>query len=381
MVLALFGDLQSYLKVDAVNIDNHVFKLHYKGTVLILLAASLVVVGNQYIGDPIDCMSGEISGDTMDTYCWIHSTFSIPERWVGKQGLDNAHPGVAPLEVNGREPRYHKYYQWVCFVLVLQAGLFYAPRFIWKSAEDGKMKMLVADMSDPDYVTNKVAKRDRIDLIVKYMRDYRGQHVKYSLRFFICEVLNFVNIVGQIFLMDRFLGGEFSMYGLDVLGFTEMEARDRADPMAVVFPKVTKCTFRKYGPSGTIENHDGLCVLPLNIINEKIYTFLWFWFIIVSAVTGLYLMYRAFILAGSGLRVALIQARTGRSFSKDKVVDIIEDKSLNRLQQIGDFFLLYLISKNLDEVTNQELLEAIHSDLFPTNQIKLQDASNSTTSV
>ena len=28
------------------------------------------------------------------------------------------------------------------------------------------------------------------------------------------------------------------MYGLDVLGFTEMEARDRADPMAVVFPKV-----------------------------------------------------------------------------------------------------------------------------------------------
>ena len=30
MVLGLFGDLQSYLKVDAVNIDNHVFKLHYK---------------------------------------------------------------------------------------------------------------------------------------------------------------------------------------------------------------------------------------------------------------------------------------------------------------------------------------------------------------
>ena len=28
------------------------------------------------------------------------------------------------------------------------------------------------------------------------------------------------------------------MYGLDVLGYTELDARDRADPMAVVFPKV-----------------------------------------------------------------------------------------------------------------------------------------------
>ena len=28
------------------------------------------------------------------------------------------------------------------------------------------------------------------------------------------------------------------MYGLEVLGYTEQDSRDRADPMAVVFPKV-----------------------------------------------------------------------------------------------------------------------------------------------
>ena len=49
------------------------------------------------------------------------------------------------------------------------------------------------------------------------------------------------------------------------------------DPISRIFPKVTKCTFHKYGPSGTVMKHDGLCVLPLNIINEKIYIFLWFW--------------------------------------------------------------------------------------------------------
>ena len=44
----------------------------------------------------------------------------------------------------------------------------------------------------------------------------------------------------------------------------------RCLPRRQVFPKVTKCTFHKYGPSGTVERIDGLCVLPLNIVNEKI---------------------------------------------------------------------------------------------------------------
>ena len=66
----------------------------------------------------------------------------------------------------------------------------------------------------------------------------------------------------------------------------------RGDPLDVVFPKVTKCTFHKFGPSGTIEKFDGLCVLPLNIINEKIYVFLWFWFIIVACITCIHFIYR-----------------------------------------------------------------------------------------
>ena len=49
------------------------------------------------------------------------------------------------------------------------------------------------------------------------------------------------------------------------------------DPRDEVFPKVTKCTFHRFGPSGTIKRHDALCVLPQNIINEKLFLFLWFW--------------------------------------------------------------------------------------------------------
>ena len=37
-----------------------------------------------------------------------------------------------------------------------------------------------------------------------------------------------------------------------------------------VFPRLTKCTFYNYGASGTLQAHDALCVLGLNIINEKV---------------------------------------------------------------------------------------------------------------
>ena len=84
-------------------------------------------------------------------------------------------------------------------------------------------------------------------------------------------------------------------YGSDVFAMTFGDPEGRSDPMNVVFPKVmmvvmlvmvvmtttktvmiiiidqvTKCTFHKYGPSGTVTRHDGLCILALNIINEKV---------------------------------------------------------------------------------------------------------------
>ena len=124
---------------------------------------------------------------------------------------------------------------------------------------------------------------------------------------------------------------------------------ERVDPLAVVFPKVAKCSFHKFGASGTVERHDGLCVLPLNIINEKIYIFLWFWFIILASITGMFLLYRLGVLFGAGIRTAMIQARSGR-VSRDKIADILGEPGLNYFQQIGDFFLLYLIAKNMDEV-------------------------------
>ena len=114
--------------------------------------------------------------------------------------------------------------------------------------------------------------------------------------------------------LDLFLGGMFSTYGSAVWGISNMDPEDRSDPMNLVFPKVfkfincikflfcnifsfcfykvAKCTFRSVGPSGTIQLIDGMCVLPINIFNEKIFAFMWTWFVFLAIVSALGLCYR-----------------------------------------------------------------------------------------
>ena len=55
-----------------------------------------------------------------------------------------------------------------------------------------------------------------------------------------------------------------------------------SDPMSRIFPRMTKCTFQTFGPSGSVATTDALCILPLNILNEKIFLFLWFWSVLLS---------------------------------------------------------------------------------------------------
>ncbi|XP_052868573.1 innexin inx2 [Anopheles cruzii] len=342
----VFGSVKGLLKLDQVCIDNNIFRLHYKATVVVLIAFSLLVTSRQYIGDPIDCIVDEIPLNVMDTYCWIYSTFTIPNRLTGIAGKDVVQAGVGSHVEGLDEVKYHKYYQWVCFVLFFQAMLFYVPRYLWKTWEGGRIKMLVLDLNMP--IMNEEAK-ERKKILVDYFADNFKGHNFYAFRFFFCEALNFVNVLGQIYFMDFFLDGEFSTYGSDVVRFTEMEPEDRGDPMARVFPKVTKCTFHKYGPSGSVQKFDGLCVLPLNIVNEKIYVFLWFWFILLTILTGISLIYRLAVIMMPRLRLLMLRARSRLSAHED--VELIASRC-----QLGDWFILYQLGKNIDPLIYKEII-------------------------
>ena len=77
---------------------------------------------SRYVGNPIDCVhTKDIPEDVLNTYCWIHSTYTIPSAFWKRVGLDVAHPGIDKT-IDPEERRYVKYYQWVCFCLFFQVG-------------------------------------------------------------------------------------------------------------------------------------------------------------------------------------------------------------------------------------------------------------------
>ena len=328
------GSVRKLLEADSVTIDNVVFRLHHKVTVAVLLLFSLVIASRQHVGDPIDCIAEGVPARSMNTYCWIHSTFTLPDR-----------PGGLGAPKKGETVKYQKYYHWVFFVLFLQAILFYIPRLAWKTWEGGKMKMIVLGLDCP--VLSKDVRNERKKVLAEYVVSHLHRHDVYAFRFFFCELLNVVNVVGQIYFLDYFLDGEFSTYGRDVFKMTDAE--DRFDPMSKIFPKMTKCTFEKYGPSGTIQRIDGLCILPLNAVNEKIYVFLWVWFVILALASSLFLLFRACTVFSKRVRTRLLRAQA--RLAPRRAVEMVARKC-----RVGDWFLLVLLGANIDSLVFTELV-------------------------
>ena len=119
-MIDVFRGLKNLIKVSHVHIDSTIFRLHYTFTVMCLLAFSLIVTTRQYVGNPIDCVhTKDIPEDVLNTYCWIHSTYTIPSAFWKRIGIDVAHPGIDKT-IDPEERRYVKYYQWVCFCLFFQ---------------------------------------------------------------------------------------------------------------------------------------------------------------------------------------------------------------------------------------------------------------------
>ena len=83
-VQSFLSPIKEFIGWDHYQIDDVIFRLHSKVTVGILVTFSLLVTGTQYIGDPIDCIVEDVPGSVMDTYCWIHSTFTLPSKILQK---------------------------------------------------------------------------------------------------------------------------------------------------------------------------------------------------------------------------------------------------------------------------------------------------------
>lgn len=131
------------------------------------------------------------------------------------------------------------------------------------------------------------------------------------------------------------LKGKFFSYGCFFFNFRGVDE----DPFSEVFPKTTKCKYRNYGPSGSLRTYDFLCVLPLNVLNEKIYLVLWLWMIIVTVLSFSVVLFRLLTVFSRKVRLYHITVQV-------RYFDIQEMKQLVNSISYGSFFVLYRIGKN-----------------------------------
>ena len=140
-------------------------------------------------------------------------------------------------------------------------------------------------------------------------------------------------------------------------------ARIILEKLSLCFTLQVGCDISTFGAAGSREVDNGICILSQNIINEKIYLFLWFWFIILGVASGCQMIFEIAVLSMGAVRSWLMERQfdgIGDQQMKDFVLNL----------GLGDWFVLYQIGKN----TNEEFFHAFIKKLSSPNADSVEDS-------
>jgi len=362
MVLIL-DDIQKYFKVKEIDEDNIVCKLFYKVSFGLCVLGAILVATSEYVGKPIICQApedGSLSNDLFEAHCWIHGAYHIPSRFrnnfMKKYSNDRGFGCMTNQDDADDDQKDTAYYQWVAFILVINAIIFIIPHQLWKIQEGGLMKAFSKEVLKKSHVgaqedsgpnTGKLAKDFAKYFLALKEQGILGRNMRYFIAFFICECLNFVTLYLNCHIITKFLGGTalhtFWTYGSDVLeywGFEPELQRPNINPICDMFPTTVSCTISKGSITGAVEETNGMCILSQNIMNEKIFLALWFWFMILFVIVGLQFFLRLATIAIPGFRKNMLLSSL-KGNNRDVHCFLMECN-------IGDWFVLMQISKNVD---------------------------------
>lgn len=320
--------------------------------------------------------------------CWVSYTYYLPDNTVAGQ------PGAIK--------QYLSYYQWVPIFLLIQAFLFYLPSVFWRlfSERSGINVHNLVEAADTIQNALYPERRDKtikymirhLDHYLQYQRDYRGgccaclkaclahrsclfcgnRYGNYLLMLYVVtKLLYFANAVSQIFLLDAFLATDYRAYGMEVLVDLATGGRVWGGGRSAVaaangvvvrrFPRVTLCDF-EIRQMGTVHRHTVQCVLPVNLFNEKIYAFLWFWLAGVAAATVVSIARWLWTIAFRYSRIVYIRRhlkvsdRYDRSSDRDRKTATVFTESY--LRQDG-IFILKLVAKNSTDLVVADIVAAL----------------------
>ncbi|XP_018333547.1 innexin inx7-like isoform X2 [Agrilus planipennis] len=226
---------------------------------------------------------------------------------------------------------------------------------------------------DGKFIPSKEMRQQQMQQVYENFMKRLYCNRSWSMWLTFCEVLNLANIILQIYFTNQFLGGQFLKIGHEIF-YKGLEPS--VDVLDVVFPKVAKCTFHKYGPSGSIQSHDAMCIMALNIINDKIYTFLWFWF--------LFLLIASILGTAWRLVTYCLHARSHQfnetvfSMSCPGRLNPWDVVTVTKHCSYTDWLFLYYVSKNMDGIVFRELLIGLAEELDKRNPLTRKYGENET---
>lgn len=184
-MIHLMATLRGLLKPQSVHIDNIFFCLHYRLTLIFLLTFSVLVGSRQYFREPLNCEFSEYPNGDLNNYCFVQATF-VREQSGKSRG----------------RMRFYSYYSWVSLALLVQAVFFYLPRYMWKALEGERIKVLLC-MEVHSLTLKKDCIEKESEELCEYFRVHLQTHNLYAYRYFFCELLNLINIGGQIIFLNR----------------------------------------------------------------------------------------------------------------------------------------------------------------------------------
>ena len=141
-----------------------------------------------------------------------------------------------------------------------------------------------------------------------------------------------MNIVTIIFILQFFLK-TFLQY-LPHLLLHHLVHPIPGPPQERLFPLLTKCSIHNIGSSGSTQTQDALCLLTVNLINQKVFLVIWLWLALLLATS--------FLLLGNSFLTAifpLLRKRVLKKLFGEKLPIHIVDSLVDKLSY-GDWLVV-----------------------------------------
>ena len=241
---------------------------------------------------------------------------------------------------------------WIPYLLFSQSLTFFIPLLLHRLFQDARVQCILAGLHN--ITAFRETREDIYGDIQQFFQDWFNHQNWWAIKLVMCDVLNVVVIVLNILFVDWYLGYNFFTYGPLSVEYMYTPAEQRGlDPFNILFPKMTKCTLNTYGPSGSIQRHDGLCILPINVFNEKLYLLIWFLFVCLGTFILLFSLVGSIILLSPDFRKSLLclYILPERKDLKRKLCRILD------MTSFGDWMMYFLVAKNTDRVIFSQMME------------------------